>query len=74
MLTLAQNQNNAVNQVSGWRMLSKTSLPDGDVRLLLDTMRNLNNILEADKEDFEKIVGPEKAIVMTKEIQRIKNQ
>lgn len=73
-LALAQNKNNPINSICGWRTLSKTCLNENEIKPLLKELKNLNNILESKAKDYSKIIGEEKSIVLDKEIQRIKNQ
>lgn len=73
-LALAQNKNNSINSIAGWRALSKTCLDEGEIEPLLKEFKNFNNILEARAKDYSKIISEEKSIVLDKEIQRMKNQ
>ena len=74
LLALAQNENNQVEFVKGWRILSKTHLEDSEIFQLINQLNDLQVILESKKDRFESIIGNEKAIVLAKDLARIKNQ
>ncbi len=74
LLALAQNENNLIELIKGYRILSKTHLEDNEIHQLINNFNDLQIILESKKEKFEQIIGNEKAIVLAKDLARIKNQ
>ncbi len=74
MLALAQNGNSEIENFQGWRILSKTHLSEKEISSLLKDFNNLLGILRAKKEDFVPFIGEEKAIVLEKDIERIKSR
>ena len=74
LLSLAQNENNPLNTIPGWRILTKTCLKEQEINLMLKELNDLNTILESKDKDYKKIIGPEKSLVLNKELKRIKNQ
>ncbi|MEM3113123.1 MAG: DNA integrity scanning diadenylate cyclase DisA [Candidatus Pacearchaeota archaeon] len=74
LLALAQNENNQVELIKGWRILSKTHLDENEISKIINELNDLQVILESKKEKFEQIIGNEKAIILAKDLARIKNQ
>ena len=73
LLALAQDRNHS-ELVKGYRILSKTKMSDKEVAELIKTFKNLKTVLELNKEELEKLLGKEKMIVLSKDLERIKNQ
>ncbi len=73
LLAIAQNENNILDPIKGWRLLSKTKLSDKETNFILKELRSINSILNSKKEIFDNIIGEEKAIVLMKDLSRIKS-
>ncbi|MEM3074688.1 MAG: DNA integrity scanning diadenylate cyclase DisA [Candidatus Pacearchaeota archaeon] len=73
LLALAQTENSVINFIKGYRILSKTKLSEKEIIQVIDEFKNLQNIIKAKQEDFEKIIGKEKSIVLTRDLARIRN-
>jgi diadenylate cyclase len=58
--------------LKGWRILSKTSLQEPDIALLIKEATNLGKIIHAETDFYKKILGEEKANQFKEEIERIK--
>jgi len=58
--------------LKGWRILSKTSLQEQDIALLIKEATNLGKIIHAEVDFYTKILGEEKALQFKEEIERIK--
>jgi len=58
--------------LKGWRILSKTSLQEQDIALLIKEANNLGKIIHAEVDVYTKILGQEKAEQFKEEIERIK--
>ena len=71
-LALAQDQSNP-GQIRGHRLLSKTKLSDKEIGGLISQFKDLKTILELDKEELKRHLGEELALVLTKDLARIKN-
>lgn len=70
---LAQKETNHLDEIDGWRLLSKTSLSEKEIADVLSHHKNLGNIINAKAESFKRIIGDEKSQSFAKEIQRIKH-
>jgi len=74
LLAMAQDRSSQIEAIKGCRILDKTKLNDKEVGSLIKEYNNLGTILDLKKEDIEGFLGKEEAIVLTKDIERIKNQ
>jgi diadenylate cyclase len=59
-------------EVKGWRLLSKTSLPEADVALLIKEVGSLGKAIHSGTAVHETIFGQEKARVFRDELNKIK--
>jgi diadenylate cyclase len=73
MLSLAQKNNSHIDEIKGWRILSKTSLSEKEIADILTDHKNLANVLSAKSESFKKSLGVERSQLFVKELQRIRN-
>ena len=74
LTALAQEESNKLEEIRGWRVLSKTKLEEKEIANMLKEFKNLNNILSLKKEKFLDLLGENKAKNFSKEIEKIKNQ
>lgn len=58
--------------IKGWRILSKTSLFEQEIALLIKETGHLGKAIHAEQEFYKQILGEEKAIQFKEEIERIK--
>jgi len=58
--------------VRGWRLLSKTSLAESEIALLIKELGGLGNILHCDIETCKNILGNDKSIMFKEEIEKIR--
>jgi len=58
--------------LKGWRILSKTSLNDADIAVLIKNYGILMNILKANSDEFASLIGEEKARILKEELDGIK--
>jgi len=72
LTSLAQTKTNQINSVKGWRLLSKTSLADTEIALLIKDHKALNNIINLNKESYEELIGEERTQLLIKELIHIK--
>ena len=70
--TMAYEKEIKTDNLKGWRILSKTSLQEQDIALLVKEGNNLGKIIHAEQEIYNKILGEEKAQQFKEEIERIK--
>lgn len=73
MIALSQKNTNHLEEIKGWRLLSKTSLTDKEIADLLIEMKNLNNVIQAHPDKFRGIINDSKIDIFTKELNSIKN-
>ena len=73
ILALAQDQNTP-ESIKGSRILSKTKLSDKSIGELIKQFKDLRTILNLEKEEMENHLGKEISLVLTKDLERIKNQ
>lgn len=59
-------------QVKGWRILSKTSLPEQDIATLIKSMGSLGKVIHSGVKAYSPFVGEEKAGQFKEEVERIK--
>ncbi|MEK6891323.1 MAG: DNA integrity scanning diadenylate cyclase DisA [Nanoarchaeota archaeon] len=71
-IALAQKESNSIDNIKGWRILSKSNLPEKDIANLLTELKNLENVINAKTEKFSKIIGDDKAWILAKELAKIK--
>lgn len=72
-IALAQKESNTMDSIKGWRVLSKTNLPEKDIANILSELKNLENVLNSKSDKFVKIVGDDKAWTFAKELAKLKN-
>jgi len=58
--------------IKGWRMLSKTSLTEAEIALLIRTFGSLKDIFYKEDSEFITLIGEEKAKALKNEIERIR--
>lgn len=69
---LARENSQQTFPVKGWRILSKTSLPEVDIARLLKGKDSLGEVIHANIKTYLEIIGEEKAKVFKEEIDKIK--
>ena len=72
-VALAQKESNKLEEIKGWRLLSKTSLEEKEIAQIIASLNRLPSILNAPTEEYRKILSEEKANNFAKEIEKIKN-
>jgi diadenylate cyclase len=60
------------DSIKGWRILSKTSLIEPDIAMLIKRTGHLGKILNNTQQFYEEALGAEKALQFKEEIERIK--
>lgn len=58
--------------IKGWRILSKTSLPESEIAMIIKECETLGRAIHSGQQFYEKIIGEEKAASFKEEIERIK--
>jgi len=58
--------------IKGWRILSKTSLPEQDIALLVREKDSLGEVIHSNIRSYMEIIGEEKAKAFKDEIEKIK--
>lgn len=71
---LARLGNVRRESVSGWRILSGVGLAEKEIGMLLREFKSLTNILNLQFEELDVILGQERAVVIKKEIDFLKNR
>jgi len=61
------------SQIKGWRLLSKTSLHDDEIAKLIKELGGFEKIINSHLEDYNQLLGEEKAKLFEEEIEKIKN-
>jgi len=74
LTALAQEESNKLEEIKGWRVLSKTKLEEKEIANMLKEFKNLHNVLSLKEEKFLDLLGENKARNFSKEIEKIKNQ
>jgi diadenylate cyclase len=69
---LAYEKTIKADSIKGWRILSKTSLLEPEIALLVKESGTLGKAIHAEQEFYSKILGEEKAKLFKEEIERIK--
>ncbi len=69
---MAQEKTTKIEQLKGWRILSKTSLLEQDIALIIKEAGSLSKIIDAETDFYNKILGEEKAQQFKEEIKKIK--
>lgn len=62
----------SLEPVKGWRILSKTTLPESDIALIIREAQSLGKAIHSSRQFYEAIMGVEKAAVLRNEIEDIK--
>ncbi len=60
------------DSIKGWRILSKTSLMEPEIAMLIKEAGNLGKALHAEQEVYNQVLGEDKARLFKEEIERIK--
>ncbi len=60
-----------LDSIKGWRALSRTSLSEQDIALLVKEFRSLDSILKKEKHDLSPILGEEKSEQLVKEVKKM---
>lgn len=66
------NEHDSVQEVKGWRILSKTSLPEADIALLIKETGSLGKAVHSGSLVHETIFGQEKAKTFRDDLNKIK--
>ena len=74
MSALGQDEFGATESINGWRLLSKTNLSEKEIAQLVNSLEWLPNILNAKKENIERILGSVKSNKFIIELERIKSK
>lgn len=69
---LAYEKMSSGNQIKGWRILSKTSLQEPDIALLIKNLGSLGKAIYSNISEYVGILGQEKARLFKEEIDKIK--
>lgn len=72
ILRILAYENSSVQQLKGWRILSKTSLEDSEIALIIKRLGTLGKIIHSDASTLASVIGEEKASVLRDEIDRLK--
>jgi len=70
--TIAYEKEIKADPLKGWRLLSKTSLQESDIALLIKEATHLGKIIHAETDFYTKVLGQEKAEQFKEDIERIK--
>ncbi len=70
--SLAYNSISQAKPIPGWRILSRTTLSEQEVAMLIKALENLHSILSSNFGLKEKILGTERAVIFDSEIEQIK--
>jgi diadenylate cyclase len=70
--TLAYDKPTQSGYIKGWRILSKTSLQEPDIALLIKSTGSLGRAIHSNMTEYTSILGQEKAQIFIEEINRIK--
>ncbi|MFH1802504.1 MAG: DNA integrity scanning diadenylate cyclase DisA [archaeon] len=62
----------ATQQLGGWRILSRTSLMDSEISILVKGMQELSNILYMSQEKCIELLGEERGLNLKEELNKIK--
>ena len=74
MSALGQDEFGATESINGWRLLSKTNLSEKEIAQLVNSLEWLPNILNAKKENIERILGSVKSNKFIIELERINSK
>lgn len=69
---LAYEELSRENPVKGWRILSKTSLPDSEIAAIIKESGSLGKAVNSDAEFYSAVLGNDKAALFKQEIDKIK--
>ena len=72
MRALAYETLNQKKVIHGWRILSKTLLPEQDIASLIKSKGSLGEILHSSARSYFDILGEEKANLFKEEVEKIK--
>lgn len=70
--SLAYETTKQVEKIRGWRILSKTSLPESDIAMLTKELTSLGKTIHSGFSTYKNIIGDEKSKVFKEEIDKIK--
>ena len=71
---LAREESDKIENIKGWRILSKTKMEERKIATLLKEFKNLKKILSLDGGQFNDLLGEHKAKTFYKAIEKLKNQ
>jgi DNA integrity scanning protein DisA with diadenylate cyclase activity len=69
---LAYEDISVKRKIPGWRILSKTLLPEPDIAKMIKHRGSLGEILHGNAKSFYEAIGEEKANLLKEEIEKIK--
>jgi len=69
---LAYEKPSQSNHIKGWRILSKTSLQEPDIALLVKSLGSLGKAIHSNASAYTNVLGEEKARLFKEEIDKIK--
>lgn len=69
---LAYESLNSAHIIRGWRILSKTSIPESDIAQVIKSTGNLGEVLHSNVRLYYHLFGQEKATQLKEEIERMK--
>ena len=69
---LAYESNKTLDNIKGWRILSKTSLQEQEIAALIKNIGSLGKIIHSNIGSYSSLIGNDKAPVFKEEIERIK--
>ncbi|MBS3082167.1 DNA integrity scanning diadenylate cyclase DisA [Candidatus Pacearchaeota archaeon] len=70
--SLSYENNNKIDKIKGWRILSKTSLEDSDIASLIKEFTSLGKTINSNVNLYENIINKEKSKIFKEEIDQIK--
>ena len=70
--TLAHESSKQPQTIKGWRILSKTSLQEQEIALLIKELQSLGKIIHSNIQSYSSILGDEKAKSFKEDIEKIK--
>ncbi len=60
------------SSIKGWRILSKTSLPEKDIAMIIQEASTLGKAIHSPAEFYRKIIGEERAKIFKNDIEKLK--
>jgi|TARA_Y100000296_G_C5173946_1_gene258910 diadenylate cyclase len=71
---LAREESDKIEEIKGWRILSKTKIEERKIASLLKEFGNLSKILSLEKAQFNNLLGEHNSKIFYKAIEKLKNQ